>query len=96
MSHPVRSRILIVEDDSQIRKFLRAGLEASGYELDQAETGQAAVAQAALKAPDVVEGLAKNSLQPLTQSPEEFAAMVKADLARWAPIVKATGFTAED
>lgn len=50
----------------------------------------------ALKAPDVVEGLAKNSLQPLTQSTEEFAAMVKADLARWAPIVKATGFTAED
>lgn len=50
----------------------------------------------ALKAPDVVEGLAKNSLQPFTQSTEEFAAMVKADLARWAPIVKATGFTAED
>ncbi len=50
----------------------------------------------ALKAPDVVEGLAKNSLQPFTQSTEEFAAMVKSDLARWAPIVKATGFTAED
>lgn len=50
----------------------------------------------ALKAPDVVEGLAKNSLQPFTQSTEEFVAMVKSDLARWAPIVKATGFTAED
>lgn len=50
----------------------------------------------ALKAPDVVEGLAKNSLQPFTQTTEEFAAMVKSDLARWAPIVKATGFTAED
>ena len=38
-----------------------------------------------------------NSLQPVTQAPEEFARMV-ADTtsARWAPIVKATGFTAEE
>jgi len=49
-----RSRILVIEDDSQIRRFLRVGLNASGYDLDEAETGEAGVAQAALKAPDVV------------------------------------------
>ena len=49
-----------------------------------------------LQSPEMVETLAKSSLQPITQSPEEFARMVRADLARWTPIVKATGFTAED
>jgi tripartite-type tricarboxylate transporter receptor subunit TctC len=49
-----------------------------------------------LQSPEMVESLAKNSLQPITQSPEEFARMVRADLARWTPVVKASGFTAED
>jgi tripartite-type tricarboxylate transporter receptor subunit TctC len=30
------------------------------------------------------------------QSPEEFAAILKADIAHWGPIVKATGFKAEE
>ena len=30
------------------------------------------------------------------QSPEEFAALLKADIAHWGPIVKATGFKAEE
>jgi tripartite-type tricarboxylate transporter receptor subunit TctC len=49
-----------------------------------------------LQAPEMVAALAGNSLQPITQSPEEFARVVRADAARWAPIVKASGFTAED
>ena len=49
-----------------------------------------------LQSPEMAESLAKSSLQPITQSPEEFARLVRADLARWAPIVKASGFTAED
>lgn len=49
-----------------------------------------------LQTPDAIEALAKNSLQPITQSPEEFSRTVRADLARWAPIVKASGFTPED
>jgi len=49
-----------------------------------------------LQSPEMVDSLAKNSLQPITQSPEEFARIVRADLARWAPIVKTSGFTAED
>ena len=55
-----------------------------------------ALVREGLQAPDAVEALAKNSLQPITQSPDEFARLVRADLARWAPIVKASGFTAED
>ena len=55
-----------------------------------------ALVREGLQAPDAVDALAKNSLQPITQSPEDFAKLVRADLARWAPIVKASGFTAED
>ena len=55
-----------------------------------------ALVREGLQAPDVVEALAKNSLQPVTQSPEDFSRMVRVDLARWAPIVKASGFTAEE
>jgi tripartite-type tricarboxylate transporter receptor subunit TctC len=49
-----------------------------------------------LGTPEMLESLAKSSLQPITQSAEDFARLVKADHARWAPIVKASGFTAED
>lgn len=50
----------------------------------------------ALQSPEYVEALAKNGLQPLHQSPEDFGRMVRSDHARWQPIVKASGFTAED
>lgn len=54
MSASIRHRVLVVEDDLQIRRFLRAGLEASGYDLDQVESGEAGIAQVALKPPDCV------------------------------------------
>jgi len=47
-------RVLVVEDDSQIRRFLRAGLAAQGYELREAETGQQALADAAIAPPELV------------------------------------------
>ena len=50
----------------------------------------------ALQAPDFVAQLATYGLEPVHQSPEEFARRVKADYERWGPIVRATGFTAED
>ena len=50
----------------------------------------------ALSAPDYIAQLATYGLQPIHQSPEEFARRVKADYDRWGPIVRATGFTAED
>jgi tripartite-type tricarboxylate transporter receptor subunit TctC len=49
-----------------------------------------------LAAPEMVEALAKSSLQPMTQTSEDFARSVRADLTRWTAIAKASGFTAED
>jgi tripartite-type tricarboxylate transporter receptor subunit TctC len=50
----------------------------------------------ASKSADVAENLAKFGSEPAFQTPEQFAARVKADIARWGPIVKASGFIAED
>jgi tripartite-type tricarboxylate transporter receptor subunit TctC len=43
-----------------------------------------------------VQALAQNGLQPLAQSPQEFDRMLRADQQRWGPVVKASGFSAED
>ena len=46
--------ILLIEDDAQIRRFLRASLVTQGYELIEAGTGQEGLALAASRVPDVV------------------------------------------
>jgi tripartite-type tricarboxylate transporter receptor subunit TctC len=43
---------------------------------------------------DYAESLAKFGNEPALQTPDEFAATVRADLARWGPVVKASGFVA--
>jgi tripartite-type tricarboxylate transporter receptor subunit TctC len=50
----------------------------------------------AVKSSQMIESLAKVGNTTAFQSPQEFAATVKADIARWAPVVKASGFVAED
>ena len=55
-----------------------------------------AAVQEALVTPELAEVFARTGLQPLRESPEVFAARLKADVAHWGPIVKATGFTPED
>ena len=50
----------------------------------------------AVKSPQMVENLAKVGNVPTFQTPQEFAATVKADIERWGPVVKASGFVAED
>jgi tripartite-type tricarboxylate transporter receptor subunit TctC len=55
----------------------------------------AAINEAA-RLPDMAESLARFGNEPLFQTPEEFAATVRADIARWGPVVKASGFVAED
>lgn len=55
-----------------------------------------AIVRESLASPEMIEALAKSSLQPITQSTEDFARTVRADLARWAPIVKTSGFSAEE
>jgi tripartite-type tricarboxylate transporter receptor subunit TctC len=41
--------------------------------------------------PDIRDAMASQGAEPATDTPEEFAAIVKADVAKWARIVKATG-----
>jgi tripartite-type tricarboxylate transporter receptor subunit TctC len=50
----------------------------------------------AVQSPQLIENLAKLGNTPTSQTPPEFAATVQADVARWAPVVKASGFIAED
>ena len=49
----------------------------------------------ALASPDVVEKLSKLGMDPATSTPEEFARIVASDFAKWGPVVKASGFTAD-
>ena len=51
-SPPVR--VLVIEDDPPIRRFLRAGLEGQGYALLEAASGAAGITEAATGAPDLV------------------------------------------
>ncbi len=44
-----------------------------------------------LARPDVKERLAADGAEPVANTPEQFAAHIKAEIARWAPVVKASG-----
>jgi tripartite-type tricarboxylate transporter receptor subunit TctC len=46
-----------------------------------------------LRSPEMIASLANGGLQPRHATPEEFAALLKADYDRWGQIAKATGFT---
>jgi len=46
--------ILLIEDEPQMRRFLRVTLKSHGYRLVEAATGQEGLAQAATRNPDVV------------------------------------------
>jgi tripartite-type tricarboxylate transporter receptor subunit TctC len=46
---------------------------------------------AVIRRPDFLERLDRDGIEPVANSPEEFAAQIKADLARWAKVVKAAG-----
>jgi len=47
-------RILLVEDDPGIRRFLRVALEAQGFTLEEAASGKDGIARAATAQPDLV------------------------------------------
>jgi two-component system KDP operon response regulator KdpE len=47
-------RILVVDDEPQIQRFLRPALGAAGYDVVEAATGQEALKTAATSAPDVI------------------------------------------
>jgi len=50
----------------------------------------------AMKSPETVQSFEKFGNEAVVGTPAAMAATLKADLARWQPIVKASGFTAED
>jgi two-component system, OmpR family, KDP operon response regulator KdpE len=52
MSH--RARVLVVDDEPQIHRFLGPALAAAGYEVLRADTGRRALADLAMQAPDLV------------------------------------------
>ena len=49
----------------------------------------------ALAQKDVIDGLAGFGLEAMSSSPAELTELIKKDTAKWAPIVKQVGFTAE-
>jgi tripartite-type tricarboxylate transporter receptor subunit TctC len=49
----------------------------------------------AFNAPDVVQKLTAIGNEPDAKTPAEFAALMKADIERWGPVVKASGFVAD-
>ena len=53
MTEP-RPIILCIEDDPQIRRFLRAGLTSQGFEFFEAATGRQGIAEATVRSPDLV------------------------------------------
>jgi tripartite-type tricarboxylate transporter receptor subunit TctC len=50
----------------------------------------------AVKSPEMIDNLAKIGNEPKFQPPDEFAAGVRAEMERWGPVVKASGFVAEE
>ncbi len=48
------TKILLIEDEPQMRRFLRSSLPAPSYELVDAATGEAGIAAAAAGTPDIV------------------------------------------
>jgi tripartite-type tricarboxylate transporter receptor subunit TctC len=76
--------------DSWTGTFMPARTPAATVDALGAAIGQA------LRSPHMVEMLAKEGNEPALQSPAEFATTIAADLKRWGPVVKASGFVAED
>jgi two-component system, OmpR family, KDP operon response regulator KdpE len=46
--------VLVIEDDAPMRRFLRASLSSNGYQVVEAEAGEAGVVQATARNPDLV------------------------------------------
>jgi two-component system, OmpR family, KDP operon response regulator KdpE len=46
--------VVIIDDEKQIRRLLRLALEAAGYHVDEAETGEAGLLEIVQRRPDVV------------------------------------------
>lgn len=81
-----------------------AALEGSGWQAFHTVAGtpretverlSAAIAQA-VRAPEIAEKLIALGLEPVGSTPDELAARIAEDTARWAPVVRASGFRADE
>jgi len=98
-----RKRSTAVPDVPTFAEIGVKGVEAEGWFgfFAPAKTPKAIVDQlnrslnAALTSPDVAERLTRLGMDPAPSTPEEFGRVLAADYAKWGPVVKATGFTAE-
>ena len=50
---------------------------------------------AAMKSKDLIDKLALQGAEPFVNNPEQFAAMLKAEMSKWAKIVKDSGATVD-
>jgi tripartite-type tricarboxylate transporter receptor subunit TctC len=50
----------------------------------------------AVRSPGMIESLAKIGSETKFEAPDQFAVTVRADMERWGPVVKASGFVAEE
>ena len=54
ISEASKAEVLVVDDEVQIRRLLGSILEEAGYKVRKVETGQAALAEAASRPPDII------------------------------------------
>ncbi|KAA5598164.1 response regulator [Blastochloris sulfoviridis] len=54
MTEAAGGRILVIEDEAAIRKFLRIALPAAGFAVEEADHGRAGIERAATTAPDAI------------------------------------------
>lgn len=52
--NPLKRLVLVVEDEAQIRRFLRVALERNGYQVAEATTGEEGIDQAIQHQPDLM------------------------------------------
>ena len=71
--------------------------QALGFRVEvlAAEARLNAAVKSALASKDVIDGLATFGLEAMSSSPAELTELIRKDTAKWAPIVKTIGFTAE-
>ena len=72
------------------------GIYIAGKPSPQVVARVAPLVAAAMASPEMVQQLAISSLEARSSSPQELDQMARADFERWGPIVKASGFQAEN
>jgi len=96
-----KSRLAIMPDVPTIAESGVPGYEVVGWNgiLAPAKTPRPIIARLhdeivkILRSPDVVESLTAQGVDPIGNTPEEFAAIVRFDVAKWARVLKNAGVT---